>query len=75
MMLTEIESIADAGIISGMFCSGPIDMWSSIENVASATQHAIYWLPRTVYETVPNSVHQTLCAQVSTCPFWAFSTQ
>ncbi len=36
--LTEIEFITDVG----MFCSGPIDPWSSVNNVASATQHAIY---------------------------------
>ncbi len=73
--LTEIESVTDAGIISGMFCSGPIDPWSIVENVASATQHAIYWILHAVYVSISPSAHQMLRAQVSTCPFWAFSTQ
>ncbi len=56
------------------FCVGPVNPWSTVENVASATQHAIYWLLCAVYESIPNSAHQTLHAQVSTCPVWAFST-
>ncbi len=71
VMLTVIESVTD----TGMFCSGPTDPWSTVENVASATLHAIYWIPRAVYASVSSSIHQMLHVQVSTCPFWAFSTQ
>ncbi len=53
--LTELDSIMDAGLDSGMFCTGPADPWSTTQNVASATHHATYWLPCAVYESISPS--------------------
>ncbi len=69
--LTVLEFIADEGV----FCQGPADPWNSAENVVLFPPHAIYWIPCAVYNRVSFPVHcQTLRAQVSICPYWAFST-
>ncbi len=69
--LTVLEFVAN----EGMFCQGPVDPWNAAENVALFPSHAIYWVPYAVYNRVPLSVHcQTLRAQASVCPYWAFST-
>ncbi len=69
--LTMLEFVADEGV----FCQGPANPWNSAKNVVSFLLHAIYWIPCTVYNCISLPVHcQTLCAQVSICPHWAFST-
>ncbi len=71
--LAELDSIMDAGLDSGMFCSGPTDPWSATNNVGMATSHVTYWIPRAVLESASSTARQMLRAQVSNCPIWAFS--
>ncbi len=70
VLLTPLEFI----IFEGVFCRGPADPWNPAEDVASFSSHAIYWVPCAVYTRVSPSAHKKLRAQVSACPYWAFST-
>ncbi|MCP4597149.1 MAG: hypothetical protein GY843_11775 [Neptuniibacter sp.] len=65
-----LEFIIDEGV----FCQGPADPWNHADGGASLSSHAIYWIPCAVYTRVSLSAHQKLRAQVSACPYWAFST-
>ncbi len=53
--LTKLDSIMDAGLDSGMFCSGPTDPWSATNNVAMAASHATYWIPCAVLESASST--------------------
>ncbi len=68
--LTALEVIFDVG----MFCEGPADPWNFVDGVATTLPHAIYWILCAVYTRVSPSAHKKLRAQVSACPYWAFST-
>ncbi len=70
VLLTALEFI----IHEGVFCQGPADPWNHADGVASQLSHAIYWIPCAVYTRVSPSAHQKLRAQVSACPYLAFST-
>ncbi len=70
MTLTELEHNMDAGSGSSIFCLGPFDPW---DIVASANSDpVVYWLPGSIYESTPSDAREALCAQVSSCPPWAF---
>ncbi len=68
--LTALQFVPDKGV----FCRGPIDLWNYASSAVSSSLHAIYWIPCTVYNCGSPLACQTLRAQVTTCPPWAFST-
>ncbi len=69
VMLTALEFLPDAG----MYCAGPVDPWSFNDCMVLISQHAIYWIPCAICASISPSACHMLHAQVSTCPFWAFS--
>ncbi len=69
--LTVLEFVAN----EGAFCRGPADPWNAAENTVWFSSHAAYWVPCAEYNRISLSVPcQTLHAQASVCPYWAFST-
>ncbi|MCP4595702.1 MAG: hypothetical protein GY843_04380 [Neptuniibacter sp.] len=79
MQLTALSPIVTLVAIEiiygkGAYCQGPNDPWNYVEGVMMMP-HAIYWIPSAVYCQVPLfACREPLRAQVSTCPYWAYST-
>ncbi len=68
--LAELECNLDAGLSSGIYCLGPSDPWDMVGSVNA--DPVVYWLPASVFESAPCDARETLRAQVSSCPPWAF---
>ncbi len=68
--VTILEIIPD----DGLFCEGPADPWNHVDGVTTTPLRAIYWMPHAVYTRVTLPTNHAFRVQVSTCPFWAYST-